>query len=281
MLVRREAKHTVLYGDSVADVADYLSRTPKLWAASDARHSPARLSWDLNAGWEGAQRMARNGWSEGAKRLGAALDVLVPPNAKETETRYDVAGHFPDVSRFVAGVPDHMVRRGRVKGHAPVMNMVVALTTSCGVSAECYANFGAAMVNVIDKLEAGGRRVELSVMFPNALRATRCLAGWRVKAADEHCDLAAIAFSIAHPAAYRRLGFGLWEHTEQSNYMSGYGRCVPFTKADAEFMGFEEPLIVNGEMFALSECATPKAAARFATRQINAAAGETLVEVEK
>ena len=273
----------VIYGSSVGDVQRYLESTPKKWPSNSARAGyNSGSSWDLNAGWDGAMKMAKNGWSEGAKRLAASLEVLMPPNAKETETKYDVAGYFPDVGRFVSGDPACMISRGRVRGHAPVVNIVVGLTTSGGVSAQCYANFGAALTNMIDKLEAGGRRVELTIMFPNAMLNQRVLAGWRVKAAEDHCDLSAVAFAIAHPAAYRRLGFGLWEHAEASNYPgSGYGRCVPFTKNDAALMGLEEPLIINAEMMKLQVCQTPQAAAKFAAQQINLAAGEQLVEIEQ
>jgi hypothetical protein len=278
----KDATHWTIYGEDVSDVARYLEANPSHWPSNQARDKGYGSSWDLGADWQTCLRMAREGWSEGAERLHASLAVLMPPNDKETETRYDVAGHFPDVARYVAGDPAHMIRRGRTHGHPPVVNIVVAATASGGVPAQSYANFGAAMTNVIDRIEAGGRRVELHVMFPNQLRGRRVLAGWKVKAAEDHCDLAQIAFAIGHPAAYRRFGFGLWEQTDREDYPGmGYGRCVPFTKADAEHMHMEECIIINAEGGKLFACSTPDAALKWVAETLNSTAVETLVELEQ
>lgn len=271
----------VLHGDSLLDVVQFLNSTPRKWRDDQARSRPG-IGWTLGASWEDSVRMAREGWQEGLTNLVGALDVLMPPNDKETETRYDVAGYFPDVARYVAGDPAHMISRGRTHGHPPVVNIVISATASGGVSDEHYANFGAAMTNVIDRIEAGGRRVELHIVFPNALRSSiasiRCLAGWRVKAAEDHVDLAAIAFSIAHPAAYRRFGFGLWEHTEQRFYPGrGYGSCPDFVARDAEVMGLENAVIVNATGYEISNCSTPSAALAWVRDQINSAAGAEIV----
>jgi hypothetical protein len=209
------------------------------------------------------------------------MKALPPPVNTHTKLKFDIAGHYPDVGRFVSGQPDHMLTKGKVHGKKPTVHIICNMTASSSVSAQEYLNFGTALCAIVDKLEASGRRVQLDVTFANALRIHRTVVGWNVKQPGDPLDLSAVAFSLAHPAAYRRLGFAMWERTPIGDYSPGHGRCTPLTKKDAELIDGENALILNGDGGSLSSCRTPAGAVDFVSHQLNRVAGEILVEVQQ
>lgn len=277
MLTIKNDKYTVFWGDSLADVGAWLGATPRQWRGSSSTEPRNAYSWDLGASWSDCLRMAREGWAAGAQRLHEGLAAVLPPTTSHTKLNHSVAGHYADVPKYLTGLPDNMITRGKVRGQAPVVSIVVSLTASGSVDASHYANFGAAMVAVIDKLEAAGRRVDLYVAFPNAMNYTRAIVGWKVKEAGEHVDLGALAFSLAHPAAYRRFGFGLWERTGAANYTVGYGRCSDLTEEDAALLGIEDAWRIDGSFTQLHQCTTVEAALAMVIDKVNTAAGEEVV----
>lgn len=281
MLVRNTDGFSLFFGESPLDVQRWLEATPRLWQYSSSTNSPHGGSWDLGASWEDTCKLARDGWHTGAVKLYDKLNAMPAPTTTHTKLRMDVAGHFPDVARYLQGDPAHMTTRGKVHGKKPTISIIVNATASASVNAQHYMNFGCVMSAVIDKLESHGRRVELSICFANAMNHTRALVGWRVKAAGEALDLANVAFSLAHPAAYRRFGFGLWERTAAHNATPGYGCCSDLTTEDAKHFDSEESLIVNATFGSISQCVGVPEAMAFVRKQINAAAGEDVVELDQ
>jgi hypothetical protein len=276
MIIRKEGERRFAFGSSLADVETWLAATPRTWSISDSVMDRARHDWDLAVGYEGAMRLAREGWSDGAKDLSDRLDAHLPARDKTDTWRYDVAGEIPDVGRFVSGDPACMKRHGHPKGHRPILTLAVNLAVAGVTKATAMANFGAALVAVIDKLEHSGRRVDLSALMVAQQGSIRNVIGWRVKEPDQQPDLAAIAFSLAHPAALRRIGFAMYERSDAPTHHS-YGRPTSFMEAD---LPDHEPntLRLQGLVGAYGRCHTLDDAIAFVRDQINKAAGETLVE---
>lgn len=283
MLKYTQGGTMVIFGDSLEETARWLEATPSEWAKRgiNASHDSHRgYNWDLGVEWEGAARMAKDGWSEGAQNLAHNLSALPPAMNTHADLRFDVGGHFPDVARYLAGDPANMITRGKRMGNPPVIHLVINFICSGATRAEAFVAYGTAMVAMIDQLEAHGRRVELDVVLVDALRkGPRLIAGWKVKRADDHCDLAAIAFSIGHPAAFRRFGFAMIERSPESAAEMGYGSCAGLTKADAALIDAENALLLDG--IGTAYYSGERDMLNLAAKQINKAAGEELVEVEK
>lgn len=280
-----DVRRVKLHFDSQIEAADYLLNTTPKWADCTASRTGHRneYSWDFCLGWQGTQQLARTGWSEGAKDLGDRLAVHMPERDHVDAWRYDVAGELPDVGRYLAGDPVHMRRHGHPKGHKPIISIFVNNWIVCSTTAQQAANYGAAITSLIDQLENSGRRVELTVgTIAQHFRHgnTMMSATWRVKAAEDPLDLAAVAFAIAHPAASRRFGWSLWETTDapmDKFYGVGMGRIAEEADLIDPFPG---TLMINGIKMDGGRCNALDAALAFAAGQINAAAGETLVTVE-
>jgi hypothetical protein len=281
-MIRRDdtiegVRHYRLLGDNLTDVQNWLELTPRKWSCSYSTTTMGH-SWDLGVGYRGALELARIGWSEGAKDLSDRLDAHMPPHDHEVSWRYDVAGELPDIGRFLAGDPAHMRRHGHPKGHRPIIGIAVNSALRSNAKAHQIANYGAALVAVIDRIENAGRRVELTVHNVTAHGKTRVSMGWVVKKADDPFDLAAVAFSLAHPASVRRIVFAMMEHsTLPSN--PGYGRIIQVTEDD-----LVDPLpntfLINGVGHSPLACDTLTGAIARVTQQVNEAAGEELVTME-
>jgi len=269
------AKRQILaYGDSVADVAQWLQDTPAKWRhKSSGPGNPASPSWDLNAGYEGALTLAKDGWQEGVDMIDAALHAIIPAAGREARWGYGYTGGSVNIGRYLTGHPKAMKnRRKRQSGSAPVLHIVVNTVASCAINANQMANYGAAITGLIDRLENTGKRVHVDmVMVIKAQNDIRLSLGWNVKRASEHIDLAEVAFAIAHTAAFRRIGFAMMErtHADAQNGHYGYsGDAKPCDVPDYT----EGTMIVDGVNHQPTRCNTPKDALRLAIEQLNKAA---------
>lgn len=285
--VIKNVRRVKLYFDSQIEAAEYLQKTEPKWRGkgSRSRHDNEH-SWDFGLGWAATQELARTGWSAGAMDLSDRLAVHMPERDHVDSWRYDVAGELPDIGRYLAGDPVHMKRHGHPKGHKPIISLFVNNWIVCSTKAHQMANYGAALVSLIDQLENSGRRVEL--VAGTIAQHTRSYLGgktmlsatWRVKAAEDPLDLASVAFALAHPAASRRFGWSLWECTnapEDASYGSGLGASATEDDLIDPFPG---TLMIRGIKMDGARCDTLEGAIAFAAGQINEAAGEELVTVE-
>jgi hypothetical protein len=267
-----------MHGDSIADVQHWLRNEPRTWSGNSSVSNEGRTSWDLGVGYEGALRLAEQGWSEGAKDLSNRLEAHLPNRDKADTWRFDVAGEIPDIGRFLSGDPAHMRRHGHPKGHKPILSIAVNIRLRCDIKAQAMANYGAAMTAIVDRLEHIGRRVELTACFSTVCSGARLTGSWIVKRAEDPLDLASVAFALAHPAASRRIRFAMYERAPEAIESYGYGHGLTLTERD-----LVDPLpgtfCVGGLNDNTTRCHTLDDALVFVRDQINEAAGEELVDV--
>lgn len=268
-------RHVIVYGDSMDEVQAYLRDKPAIWdSAGHGSNNPPSPEWDLNVGYTGALLLAKDGWPEGTERIHEALQAIVPSTGREARWGYAQTGGSVSVGRYLTGHPKCMRnRRKKQMGAAPVLHICVNTAASCMVKAEQMANYGAAVTGLIDRLENMGRRCHVDVIMVTNLWAgkARCSVGWNVKRASEHVDIGQIAFSIAHPAAFRRLGFAMMERTPKNCQTGGYGRCLDGAPDDVPDYT-DGTMILDGINHEYQRCNTPKDALRLAIEQINKAA---------
>ena len=279
MRVDLQSQTTVQFGDSLDDVVTYLKTVPRNWGISESINANDGYKWTFNLGYNDALALALKGWPDGTDRLTKGVKAMPAPQAVHHKRMNDVGGDYPDVGRFVSGMPDSMVRRGRQSGIKPIVHMVIHPMTNANVTAYEFLTMGTAMALVIDQLEASGRRVELDVAFLRDMHKDNrfSLEGWKLKRADEHLDFGALAFSLAHPASARRLAFALREHTPRSMQNMSYGGAEPIGPKHLAMIDAERALCIN---MSYSDCKDTRGAVRSLTRIINAAAGETIVEAD-
>lgn len=186
-----------------------------------SRRNKSEDSWDLNAGWVGAKKLARQGWKEGmakADALQAQLESLICPFILKDEVMYDVAGDFPDVGRACMGIPDSMgnmvtTEDHALNGHKKIIKITMDGFVSSGIDAERVALRGAAVMALVDALEKAGRAVEVTwIPCGTGDDAKKFFSEIPLKRSGEAMEEDRLAFALIHPAMFRRICFSAWEH---------------------------------------------------------------------
>lgn len=256
--------------DSLHELATWVQSTPRTWQGRSSEKEGRGYKWDLDAGYEGAVRMAKYGWNEGADKVQDALKVFAPATPKP-DTKTDFYGFRPHVPRYCAGAPDSMIRHTRdaESGSGRVVTLIVPVNAMCMTNAQHMANFGVGVVQYVNQMETQGMRVEVIACCANLINGWRSTFSWTVKRADQPLDLAVIAFAIGHPAMFRRIGFTLLERCKAPE-CCGYGQS-----ADARLSDFINPapgtIILNGMKDAHTNAKTPEAAFEYVSKQIEKA----------
>lgn len=267
-------RHVMAFADGgLPEAVDYIERNPRRWTSESSRGNPASQSWDLKAGFDGAKKLANEGWEAGVEALDDALHAIIPAAGREARWGWSQVGTSANVGRYLHGHPKSMrSKRKHTMGSAPVLHLVVNTNASCMVTGKQMANYGAAIVGLIDRLENTGKRVHLDLIYSLwENRETLLTVGWNVKRSSEHVDLAAVAFSIGHPAAFRRIGFAMIERSpvEIENY--GYGYCTDLIRSSLPDAN-DATMLIDGVNHEPTRCNEPKDALRFAIEQLNKAA---------
>lgn len=270
--------------ESVSDVAHFIDTNPCLWKENTTQHRGYIYdsdSWTLGDKEPDIQRYARNGWEKGTERLHRLLEGRPATFGTVTEWGYDVAGFLPDVPRLLGGNPDCMMRHKPIKGDRPIVSICVQVWINAGISAAEMLNYGAAMVSWIDHIEAQGKRCEIWAVCaaPHGYaRGKRLSASWVVKQAQDHIDMAALAFSLTHPGASRRFGWRVWERicpiTDHYYGSGGFKTTIDDVVDPPNGM-----LFLKGTYDNFGACKSIDTAIPYVAKQINEAAGETIVEI--
>jgi len=251
---------------SLSAVIDWINSTPRKWRAEGSRTDRATRSWDLELGYQGALKLAYDGWAEGASRMAQALATL-PAMASTTRTSYGVAGGSVSVGRYFSGNPLCMRNRKRERGHRPAITMAVNIVANAGVSAEAMSNYGLAIARYADELEQAGYPVEVIAVMAAQQGSNRSCHSWTVKAQGQAMNLADIAFSIGHPGCFRRIGFAAFERTGPE--YPGYGQASPITAEDLP-PRYSDAILLNGITTADRHSGTPDKAIEALRETVNA-----------
>ena len=219
------------------DLVQYVTTTPVdpkcYFAAENGGLSSKDVrgeNWDLGVTWDEAVEMGTSGWAKATSKMHkirASNETLMDLGAPGYE--WDVTGIMPDIPEFLSGAPECMINWSEDEA-TPIIRIGMDCSYSAGNSGRYAVNLGAAVLSLVDALEAAGNMVELTASF-------RGLGGWGgskiavntdilVKATDEYTDVSRVGYAIAHPAFFRKLYLRyleLMDDKHQRMLGSGYG----------------------------------------------------------
>ena len=196
----------------------------------------ATQHWDYESGFKGAVELARTGWALGRERVEEQAmrfrDDVVRDHAEtfaRPATVRAFAGPMVNVGRYIAGVPDAMLTRKRTEMESPVVDILCNVAASGSIGAETYFTRGAAIAALADLLELTGRRVRVRTVMATQTtgNGTHSINIYTtIKNPGDPLQLDALAFTLAHPAFMRRLGFSIMEQAPKKVRAAiGIGDC--------------------------------------------------------
>lgn len=209
--------------DDFDDFLHTVRTVPRSSGAGDSSESNNESkTWDMNAGWDGANEMANRGWSDGLAKMARVRDLVDMPDQSDRSIQaqafYSDEGDEVDIDRYLDGEPECMIQftPELTPSYGRVAKIIVNLAASCGISSATQYHRGAAACILIDALESAGVRCEVWCLpFCSREGKNRFVSKILVKRPDQHVEPDRMAYMLAHPAVMRRLGFRLLEQQEK------------------------------------------------------------------
>lgn len=163
--------------------------------------------------------MIKQGWKIGREILCENSNALIGCGKASSRfiPTYDVSGAVVDVARYLEGIPEDMltfqetIQRGKT-----LLSMGVNISWSSFVDSRYSYWRGAAVLNLVDALEANGVRVQLhAVELVNGNKDTKGEAyefiGTKLKNYEDALNIDTLAFPLCAADYLRRIGFAVKE----------------------------------------------------------------------
>lgn len=177
--------------------------------------------------------LAHKGWKDGLKEsteLSSRVERKLCGQIEREDVVYDVTGEMLDIGRFCAGDPEHwgVWNSTVVEGKgSKLIHIVCNGTASAGVDKSVLIRRGAMVAAFVNLAELGGYRAKVTLAYKSGCGkvSTRILT--TLKDFDGTMDQDMLAFALAHPAAFRCLGFSIWDQADNAEVQNmlgmGYG----------------------------------------------------------
>lgn len=146
---------------------------------------------------------------------------------------YDVTGDYIDMGRFMEGIPESVGTMHSGNARNRRVNLTINLNQWWGMEHETITHWGERILRLVDALEGGGIRTQLTGILSNETMHTEV----RIKQHDEPLTISDLAV-VTHPEFLRRIGFRIAEHSKTWQY--GYGSAKSFGRSAS-------PEIIRGD----------------------------------
>lgn len=192
------------------------------WTGSCASHDSHRGDWAGSCDFNEAKSYLTKGYAPAR----IAIDSCAVKVTMEPEPMWDVSpvGAFPCIPACAAGIPEDMfVPNEGALVPSPIVRIAVNVAASSCIDPQHIVNRGAALVELIDRIQISGRRVEVTAFDHVMSRSNdRCIFTVTVKRPEESVDIDRIGLALASPVMLRRYLFRVMEFTVPYEVF-GYG----------------------------------------------------------
>lgn len=215
-------------------------------AASDqvewhsSRHIPASDRWDYGVGYDGAKSLIAQGWTDGARDVLEAAGGLtvIQDQADRVAVAHAPTGFMALPQAALNGDPDcWLMAEIQEQPQQPVITLMIGNGALYSMDAPEFTKRGAALLSVVNVLEAAGVRVDLYAYALNEVEDVACIfQAYKVKDADQPLNVEALAAVFSHPATHRRLAFRVIEILSEETDIApnSYGRTTTPSRELAE-----------------------------------------------
>lgn len=136
-----------------------------------------------------------------------------------SSVEYDVVGDFIDMGRYMEGIPEAVGTMHNGNARNRRVNITINLNQWAGIDHSVITHRGERILRLIDALEGGGVRCQLTAIESSQCNHTEVV----IKKHDEPLTTPDLAV-VSHPEFLRRVIFRIIEHSKTFSYNYGYAR---------------------------------------------------------
>lgn len=217
-------------GSSAFDFADWIAKNHPDKAAGvvSPNSKPNNQSWDFGAGFSGVADLCKTGWTCGTHTICDFSDKIREAHKKNAKYSRQTSGLFFDVADVLAGVPECYFYKNEKKETREIQ-LNISITGAYDVPADTLHNRGAAILALVQTLQAENWRVKLSLycaLLDYPIGGNDKKPGYTICRIDldtRPLDVSELSLILAHPGFMRRICLATAETTEQNPNLGGYG----------------------------------------------------------
>jgi len=232
MYAKKKDKLLINVFSDISDIYNYINKTPR-------RETAERQSEEGGIGFTGTHSLdeAYNLLLGGDERLYAeykgldkvSIEKVLGNIINKPKQINDIVGFQANVPQYLLGIPTNMINSEPKKTSQKILNIIINLTVSCGVSKEKIKKVGNLYLQVLDLLEKAGYRVNLYIMQAEESCGYHYYSMVRIKTDREPLNIKKCIFPIMHPSMHRRIFFKWEEVCDTQHEITDYGYGTPYT----------------------------------------------------
>lgn len=211
--------HVIRHYETLGALVDCAKSRPR------GECTPPSEDWDFNTNTKQAHNYILNGWAEGGKKVREMAERLkerIGANMGNTGMEYrDDGGPMIDVARYCEGEAEHFLEFAPEPQRKPVTIVLHVGAQGCA-SAEQFYNRGAAVLAAAEILQTRGFIVTIKGINHCSIRSNFHSVYFPIHDSGTTIDSDMIAFTCAHPAMHRRIGFDV-RHADPKAKALGFG----------------------------------------------------------
>lgn len=176
--------------------------------------------------FEEAKDLLLHGWEHGTREIKGRVEAKNTGTSMKQKTVYDVAGFQCSVPRYLQGIPTNMINKKAVSQKNKVITINKMCSYSTCVSSSTIKTESVKVLQLVNRMEKQGYRVNLNAIFGSMKRNT-VVTKVRIKTSSQKLNIKQTAFPLVHPSMLRRIIFAVLERSEECSYSgfeNGYGR---------------------------------------------------------
>ena len=175
-----------------------------------------------------AEDLLLHGWEHGVREIKNKVEAKETGMSLKQKSVYDVVGFQASVPRYLQGIPTNMVNKTNIKQKNKVITINKNATYSWSVSANTIIEESVKVLQLINRLEKQGYRVNLNVIYATC-KTNTCITKVRIKSSSQRLNIKQVAFPLCHPSMFRRIIFAVWERQKENDtykFEEGYGHIL-------------------------------------------------------
>lgn len=181
--------------------------------------------------YEEAEDMLLHGWEHGTVEIKNKVEAKASGVELKQKTVYDVAGFQCSVPRYLQGIPTNMINKKAVPQKNKVITINKSTAYGSSISAQTIIDESVKVLQLVNRLEKQGYRVNLNVVFGGRYRTNYFVIKVRIKNSSQRLNIKQIAFPLVHPSMLRRIIFAVYERLEECN-VPGFSNMYGYVLSD-------------------------------------------------